>query len=112
VLPCTVSSGKPILIRRLCGRPPFWSRNQRKLFEQIQREPVRFRADYGWSSVSKEAKDLIEKMLAKDPAERITAAAILEQPWLVEKHTYSGNDLKASTSQLTQYLDGSLQGDD
>jgi serine/threonine protein kinase len=51
-------------------------------------------------------------MLAKDPAERITAAAILEQPWLVEKHTYSGNDLKASTSQLTQYLDGSLQGDD
>ena len=64
------------------------------------------------SSVSKEAKDLIEKMLAKNPADRITAAAMLEHPWLVEKHAYSGNDLKESSHQLTQYLDGSLQEHD
>lgn len=100
------------MTRRLCGRPPFWSRNQRKLFEQIQREPVRFRADYGWGSISKEAKDLIEKMLTKDPAKRITATAMLEHPWLLEKHAYSENDLKASTSQLKQYLDGSLEEHD
>lgn len=97
---------------RLCGRPPFWSRNQRKLFEQIQREPVRFRADYGWGSVSKEAKDLIEKMLKKEPAERITAAQMLEHPWLIDKHTYSENDLKGSTHLLTQYLAGSLEDHD
>lgn len=97
---------------RLCGRPPFWSRNQRKLFEQIQREPVRFRADYGWGSVSAEAKALIEKMLTKDPAERITAAEMLQHPWLLEKHTYNGNDLKGSASQLVDYLAGSLEEHD
>ena len=51
-------------------------------------------------------------MLTKDPAKRITAAAMLEHPWLLEKHAYSENDLKASTSQLKQYLDGSLEEHD
>lgn len=72
---------------------------------------MQFRADYGWGAVSKEAKDLIEKMLTKDPAQRITAVQVLEDPWLVDKHAYSSNDLKASgaASQLGTYLSGSLE---
>lgn len=95
----------------LCGRPPFWSRNQRKLFEQIQNEPVRFRPDYGWDAVSQEAKELIEKMLKKDRMGRITAAQILEDPWLLDKHKHSGNDLAHGTSRgnLGEYLAGSLE---
>lgn len=98
----------------LCGRPPFWSRNQRKLFEQIQHEPVRFRADYGWGSVSKEAKELIEKMLTKDRKARITAAQMLEDPWLIDKHKHSGNDLSLgpTRSNLGEYLAGSLEEHD
>lgn len=116
LFPCSVAdlsrSAWLDLMDRLCGRPPFWSRNQRKLFEQIQREEVTFRADYGWGSVSKEAQELIKKMLAKDPAQRITAAEILEDPWLVDKASFNLNDLKTASCQLGDYLAGSLKEHD
>jgi serine/threonine protein kinase len=35
-----------------------------------------------WSRISEEAKDLIEKILVKDPEKRCTLEQILEHPWL------------------------------
>nr|XP_011459094.1 PREDICTED: calcium-dependent protein kinase 29 isoform X2 [Fragaria vesca subsp. vesca] len=35
-----------------------------------------------WPSISDAAKDLIRKMLTKDPKKRITAADVLEHPWM------------------------------
>ena len=35
-----------------------------------------------WAEVSNEAKDLIRRILVLDPARRITAAQILQHPWL------------------------------
>ncbi|XP_078156084.1 calcium-dependent protein kinase 29-like [Carex rostrata] len=37
-----------------------------------------------WPSISESAKDLVRKMLTKDPKKRITAADALEHPWLKE----------------------------
>uniref|UniRef100_A0A804ISI1 non-specific serine/threonine protein kinase n=1 Tax=Musa acuminata subsp. malaccensis TaxID=214687 RepID=A0A804ISI1_MUSAM len=37
-----------------------------------------------WPTISQSAKDLIRKMLTKDPKQRITAAQALEDPWLRE----------------------------
>ena len=39
-------------------------------------------SDAAWSAVSGEAKDLIARMLARDPAARLSAAQVLEHPWL------------------------------
>ena len=40
-----------------------------------------------WSSVTNDAKDLIEKMLHKTPSKRPTIQEVLDHPWIV------GNDI-------------------
>lgn len=35
-----------------------------------------------WDEVSDEAKDLVRKLLAYDPAKRISAAEALQHPWI------------------------------
>jgi serine/threonine protein kinase len=37
-----------------------------------------------WKNVSKEAKDLIKKLLTYDPAERISAEQALKHPWIAD----------------------------
>ena len=37
----------------------------------------------GWDNISNEAKDLVKKLLAKDPKKRICVRDILLHPWLV-----------------------------
>jgi len=99
---CDIWSLGVVIYVMLCGRPPFWSRNQRKLFDLIQREPVHFRSEYGWDTVSASAKDLIQKMLCKNPKERITAAHVLRHPWLTDTDANAG----ASLSLANLYLYG------
>ena len=43
-----------------------------------------------WSSISTDAKDLVTKMLIVDPQERITAAQVVEHPWIVRNVTIKG----------------------
>ena len=57
-----------------------------KLFDGIQNRPVTFPED---SEVSSEARDLICDMLAKDPARRLDAAAVLSHAWVVAATTPS-----------------------
>ena len=40
-----------------------------------------------WKSVSKEAKDLIKKLLTYDPAERISAEQALKHPWIADRNS-------------------------
>lgn len=35
-----------------------------------------------WKSISKEAKDLVEKMLTVDPGKRIKIDEIIRHPWI------------------------------
>jgi len=55
--------------------------NQKKLFKLIKKGQFEFHPDY-WGSVSDDAKDLISRMLTKDPTKRITAAQALNHRWL------------------------------
>lgn len=68
----------------LCGFPPFHDdgNNLKNLYKQIRAGKYSFPAKY-WDNISKEAKDLIRKMLQVKPKTRITAAAILDDPWVV-----------------------------
>jgi hypothetical protein len=38
-----------------------------------------------WDAISPDAKDLVKRMLHPNPFQRITAAQILEHPWLQEE---------------------------
>ncbi|KAL6610708.1 hypothetical protein ACP70R_040677 [Stipagrostis hirtigluma subsp. patula] len=72
-----------ILYILLSGVPPFWAENEDGIFDAILRGHIDFTSD-PWPSISNSAKDLVKKMLRQDPKERLTAAEILNHPWIRE----------------------------
>ncbi|KAK4491725.1 hypothetical protein RD792_002497 [Penstemon davidsonii] len=67
----------------LSGVPPFWAATERGIFDAILRGNVEFESE-PWPSISDSAKDLVRRMLTQDPKKRITAAEVLEHPWIRE----------------------------
>ncbi|GAB2230543.1 hypothetical protein Droror1_Dr00014813 [Drosera rotundifolia] len=65
----------------LSGEPPFWAENEKGIFDAILQGHIDFDSK-PWPSISSSAKDLVRRMLTQDPKKRITAAQVLEHPWL------------------------------
>ncbi|PNY02810.1 calcium-dependent protein kinase 3-like protein, partial [Trifolium pratense] len=59
------------------------SGQEQGIFDAILRGHIDFASD-PWPKISSSAKDLIKKMLQGDPKERITAAEVLNHPWMKE----------------------------
>ncbi|CAL9187735.1 unnamed protein product [Musa hybrid cultivar] len=72
-----------ILYILLSGVPPFWAETEDGIFDAILHGYIDFSSD-PWPSISPGAKELIKKMLRADPKERLTAAEILNYPWMKE----------------------------
>ncbi|ONM40121.1 Calcium-dependent protein kinase 3 [Zea mays] len=72
-----------ILYILLSGVPPFWAENEDGIFDAVLHSHIDFSSD-PWPSISNGAKDLVKKMLRQDPKERLTAAEILNHPWIRE----------------------------
>lgn len=66
----------------LCGFPPFYAPSQNVLFEKILSADYDF-PDPEWTHVSEAAKNFIRHLIVKEPEARYSAAAALEDPWLV-----------------------------
>jgi calcium-dependent protein kinase len=63
---CDVWSLGIMLFVFLCGYPPFEGDNNKEIFKNVLKQELTFDpAD--WDTVSPEAKDLVSKMLKKDP---------------------------------------------
>ena len=58
-----------VIYEMLTGHPPFYSTDRKKMFEDIKNREVKF---YDFHSSA--AKDLIEKLLEKDPEKRLGSA--------------------------------------
>ncbi|XP_075481431.1 calcium-dependent protein kinase 2-like [Primulina tabacum] len=65
----------------LSGVPPFWAETEKGIFDSILRGRIDFESQ-PWPSISPSAKDLVRRMLSEDPKKRITAAEVLEHPWI------------------------------
>jgi calcium/calmodulin-dependent protein kinase I len=65
----------------LCGFPPFYGDTVPEIFEQIMEANFDYPEEY-WGSLSKEAKDFINKLLVVDSDKRLSAGDALKHPWL------------------------------
>jgi len=63
------------------GNIPFQAENHFDLYQAILNNPVAFEED---SEVSESLKDLLHRMLEKDPEKRITLSEIKDHPWTLE----------------------------
>ncbi|PPS09668.1 hypothetical protein GOBAR_AA10971 [Gossypium barbadense] len=76
-----VWSAGVILYILLSGVPPFWAENEQGIFEEVLHGDLDFDSD-PWPSISESAKDLVRKMLIRDPRKRLTAHEVLCHPWI------------------------------
>jgi calcium-dependent protein kinase len=67
----------------LCGSPPFAGADDEELLSEVRIGHVRFGKD--WCGVSGDAKELVRRLICKDPKERYTAERALGHQWI--KHT-------------------------
>ncbi|KAK8562219.1 hypothetical protein V6N13_148680 [Hibiscus sabdariffa] len=65
----------------LSGVPPFWGETEQEIFEEVLHGELDFASD-PWPNISDSAKDLVKKMLVRDPKKRITAHEVLRHPWV------------------------------
>lgn len=93
---CDLWSAGVILFILLGGYPPFYDESEPKLFEKIRKGRFDFNDDV-WTAVSEDAKDMIRKLLAVDPQQRMTISQVLEHPWCKAKSSGKGELLKTKT---------------
>lgn len=62
----------------LAGELPF---DNNELSQEIRSADVEFRGSV-WKTISAEAKDLITKLIVRDPVKRFTIQQALKHPWI------------------------------
>lgn len=65
----------------MCGQPPFNGNTEEAIFSKISRGVFNFSGKQ-WQSISKDAKDFIQKLLTKDVSKRLNAEEAWNDPWV------------------------------
>ncbi|KAK1384686.1 Calcium-dependent protein kinase 20 [Heracleum sosnowskyi] len=100
---CDVWSAGIIIYILLSGVPPFWDENEHGIFEQVLRGELDFESE-PWPSISEDAKDLVKRMLVRDPKKRLTAHEVLRHPWVKVRGSAPDKPLDSAVlSRLKQF---------
>ncbi|OIS97830.1 PREDICTED: calcium-dependent protein kinase 26-like [Nicotiana attenuata] len=87
----------------LTGVPPFWGESEQEIFDEVLRADIDFVSD-PWPNISEDAKDLVRRMLVRDPRERLTAHEVLCHPWVKIDGVAPDKPLDSAVlSRLTQF---------
>ncbi|KAI6687510.1 hypothetical protein NL676_024338 [Syzygium grande] len=92
-----------VLYILLSGVPPFWAETEKGIFDAILQGDIDFESQ-PWPCISPSAKDLVKKMLTKDPKKRITSAQVLEHHWIKEGRDASDKPIDSAVlSRMKQF---------
>ncbi|KAH6768015.1 calmodulin-domain protein kinase 9 [Perilla frutescens var. frutescens] len=92
-----------ILYILLSGVFPFQGETEHAIFDAVLRGHVDFKRK-PWPSISESAKDLVRRMLTQNPKKRITAAEVLEHPWIKDGREASNKPIdNAVLSRMKQF---------
>lgn len=96
-LEADIWSAGVILCVLLTGAPPFTEDvNEELALEEIKQFKIDFSSDDIWGHVSSDARNLISEMLKQDPKQRISAANILNHPWIRQGNEICENPMPTS----------------
>jgi serine/threonine protein kinase len=105
---CDVWSVGVVLFVMLAGYPPFYGETDDAIAARVRAQPVDLSHER-WQGVSAAAKDLVLRLLAKDPLRRPSAADALAHPGLDDgarrssrRSSRSADHCQSSSSALTQ----------
>lgn len=79
---CDLWSAGCILYILLCGYPPFFGDDDQEILRAVVKGKFDFDGEE-WDDVSKEAKDLIKKLITT-PEKRLTAEEALQHKWFTK----------------------------
>jgi len=94
---CDIWSLGVIFYVLLCGYPPFNGDTDVEIMQNVQKGKFVF-PEEEWGVISKEAKDLISKMLTYEPSKRISAKQVLLHPWFSHYEEKMKEDKKVARS--------------
>ena len=77
---CDMWSFGVILYLLITGHTPFNGSNPQELLENVLEESYTM-DDHEWKDYSSNARDMVSKLLIKDPSKRLTASEALKHPW-------------------------------
>ena len=98
---CDVWSCGVILYILLSGYPPFNGATDREIYQSIEKGKFSFPPEE-WSYISSSAKELIEKMLKKDPNHRISAAQALKDSWITDNTQKQSSKMRKRKESIAQ----------
>ncbi len=81
---CDLWSIGVILYIMLSGRPPFPGKTDKEVLQKVSEGYYELTGDQ-WDKRSADVKDLIRKLMQRDPSKRLSASVALRHPWLERK---------------------------
>lgn len=94
-----------MMYQLLTGKFPFWDNVRDCTLQEVWKSILTERVDFEaveLSNISRDARDLLRKMLHRDPNRRVSANDALKHPWLAEKDAAPALPLRSSVVQRLQ----------